>query len=102
VVQEEFEAAAFEVGAVALQVIGAKLIEHQDNDQLRMRVVRGRGCARGRGKKQGPDRETGKESLGDRHGLFSIAKFPASKDGWRSLDLCQSPSPAHKARPVVV
>ena len=62
VIEEEFESAAFEVGAVALKVIGAELVEHQDDDQLRMRVVRSSVCARGRGKKQEP-RSSGRQEV---------------------------------------
>ena len=45
-VEEETEAAAFEIGAIAVEVVGAKLIDDEDDDQLGMGVV-GAGQTRG-------------------------------------------------------
>ena len=38
-VEEEAEAAAFEIGTVAVEVVGAKLVDHQDDDQPGMCIV---------------------------------------------------------------
>ena len=48
-VEEELESVAFEVGAVALEVVFAELVDDEDDDQLRMSVVgAGRDSGEGR------------------------------------------------------
>ncbi len=39
VVEKKAEPTAFEIGAVAVEIVGAKLIDHQDDDQPGMCVV---------------------------------------------------------------
>jgi hypothetical protein len=39
VIQKEAKAPPFEIGAVPVEVVGAKLIDHQDDDQPGMRIV---------------------------------------------------------------
>src|SRR5271170_1238806 len=75
VIEQQLESPSLEVAAIALEIIGAELVENQNDDQLRMRVIRGRAGARRRGKSESPDRQAGKKSLGDRHGISSIAKI---------------------------
>jgi hypothetical protein len=38
-IEEQAEAAALEIGTIAVEVVGAKLIDHEDDDQPGMAVV---------------------------------------------------------------
>ena len=54
VIEEKAKALALEVCAIAVQIVGAKLIDHQKDDQLRMGIVgAGVGARRQRENQQG-------------------------------------------------
>src|SRR5580704_3500242 len=79
VIEQQLESLALEIGAVALQVIGAELVEHQNDHQLRMVIICARGRPRSRRKGNCENDQAAKKSLGDRHSLSSIAKIAMSQ-----------------------
>ena len=58
VVEEEAEAAITELIAIALQIVAAKLIDHDHDNQLGMAIVRGSGSSRNRGCRDDSDKNT--------------------------------------------
>src|SRR6185312_3505456 len=78
VVEEEIEAAlVFEVGAIAFEIVGAELVDHQDDDELGMAVIGGGARGGNTEKRERANEDEGGESFELRH------TFPVSQD-WPS------------------
>ena len=74
-VEEEAEAAPFEIGTIAVEVVSAKLIDHEDDDQMGPPVVGAGPSQWGPGDNEESEEQRADTTLGGRHvAPTSIAK----------------------------
>src|SRR6185312_8117077 len=68
VVEEEIEAAlVFEVGAIAFEIVGAELVDYEDDDELGMAVIGGGARGGNTEKRERANEDEGGESFELRH-----------------------------------